>query len=130
MPRPRLEDTCVTMRCYKRKRIGDHCELHALAVESSDGRNHDAVAALRRWLSSVDDEAEDRFSAQLAMAATLAADLDAGRTTSPSAYRGLLADIYRRVDDLYGVQAVDAVARISALIKERAAERAALGWDG
>jgi len=98
-------------------------------VRSERGPNIRAVIQLETWVKKADTDAYKRFSVQLAMARTIAMELDNGDMRNANTYRALIQNIYERVDRIYGTRNLDVVARIELIIKENAVERVSKGWD-
>ena len=92
------------------------------------GKNVKSIAELRSWIRKADKDAEKRFSGQLAIAESLAVEVDNGDTSNASTYRALLDNIYKRVDTIYGTENLDIIARMQRMIEDNAAARAAKGW--
>ena len=93
------------------------------------GPNIRAVTQLEAWVKSADADAYKRFSVQLAMAKTVAIEMDSGDMSNASTYRSLIHNIYERVDRIYGTRNLDIVARMDIVIRENAEKRVAEGWD-
>ena len=92
------------------------------------GKNVKAIAELRAWIKKADDDALRRFSGQLAVAESLAIEIDNGDTSNASTYRALMDNIYKRVDTIYGTQNLDIIARMNKMIEENAEARMQQGW--
>ena len=92
------------------------------------GKNVRSIAELRAWIRKADKDAEKRFSGQLAVAESLAVEIDNGDTSNASTYRALLDNIYKRVDTIYGTENLDIIARMQRMIEDNAQERAKKGW--
>ena len=90
--------------------------------------NEDSIRDLREWLAQADEDAMKRFSAQLALAETLAREMDAGTLGNATSYRQLVKDIYDRVDRIYGTKNLDIIAGVQLKIEENAKARRVQGW--
>ena len=92
------------------------------------GKNVQAVKELRSLINGLDRQAKKRFSSQIALAETLAKDLDNDIMNNATAYRTLLQNITDRMDKIYGTKNLDVVARMQMMIDENAKKRAVVGW--
>jgi len=92
------------------------------------GKNVRAIAELRAWIRKADKDAEKRFSGQLAIAESIAVEIDNDNTSNASTYRALLDNIYRRVDTIYGTENLDIISRMQRMIDENVKERVKKGW--
>ena len=95
---------------------------------SRPGQNHRSIGELRNWIGRIDKEAPPRFQVQLVAAETLALELDRGNTANAGVYRGLVGDIYARVDRLYGTKTLDTVTILERRITDNEIVRLTKGW--
>ena len=137
MPSPRKPAAAAAAKRSPSPRKASPAKTSAASVEVLGDRvraarsNVEVARLMAEWVAGASPDALARFGAQLKLAEAMAAqvDLDAGGSAATQ-YRQLLANVYDRVDRVYGADAVDATQRISGLITRRAAERAKRGWDG
>ena len=105
----------------------------ALAERSSkaleNAENVEAIRRLRKWLNDADETTGDRFDAQLAIAETLAARIDAGEATVAGQYRQIVDKIHERIDRIFGTKNLDVISRMQQLIDDNAKKRVEEGWN-
>lgn len=92
------------------------------------GKNVRSIVELRSWIRKADKDAEKRFSGQLAVAESLAVEIDNDNTSNASTYRALLDNIYKRIDTIYGTENLDIIARMQRMIDDNAEARIKKGW--